>query len=31
MKKHIFNPAICNCRKSKYLDSIADDSVIICD
>ena len=31
MKKIFWNPATCNCENGKYLASIMDDSVIICD
>ena len=30
-KKYIWNPAICNCKNRKYLASIIDNSVIMCD
>ena len=30
-KDYIWNPATCNCENGKYLASIMDDSVIICD
>ena len=30
-KDYIWNPATCSCQKGKYLASIMDDSVIICD
>ena len=31
VKKIFWNPATCNCENGKYLASIMDDSVIICD
>ena len=30
-KDHLWNPAIYNCENRKYLASIMDDSVIMCD
>ena len=30
-KDYIWNPAVCNCKNSKYLASIMDESVITCD
>ena len=30
-KDHIWNPATCSCKNRKYLASIIDDSVIMCD
>ena len=30
-KVYVWNPATCNCQNRKYLPSIMDDSVIICD
>ena len=30
-KDHIWNPATCSCKNRKYLGSITDDSVIMCD
>ena len=30
-KVYVWNPATCNCENRKYLSSIMDDSVIICD
>ena len=30
-KDHVWNPATCNCENWKYLESIMDDSAIICD
>ena len=30
-KNYIWNPAICSCKNGKYLASISDDSVIMCD
>ena len=29
-KHYIWNPATCNCENGKYLESIMDDSAIIC-
>ena len=31
MRKHVWNPATCNCKNGKYLASIMDDSMITCD
>ena len=28
---YVWNPVICNCENQKYLASVMDDSVIICD
>ena len=28
---YVWNPATCNCKHGKYLASIMDDSVIVCD
>ena len=28
---YAWNPALCNCANGKYLTSITDDSVVICD
>ena len=30
-KDYVWNPSTCNCENGKYLASIMDDSVIICD
>ena len=30
-EKIVWNPATCNCENWKYLESIIDDSAIICD
>ena len=30
-KDYIWNPATCSCKNGKYLASITDDSVIMCD
>ena len=30
-KDYVWNPATCNCENGKYLESIMDDSAIICD
>ena len=30
-KKYYWNPATCSCRNGRYLLSIIDDSVIVCD
>ena len=30
-KDYVWNPATCNCQNGKYLASIVDDWVIICD
>ena len=30
-KDYVWNPATCSCENGKYLASILDDSVIICD
>ena len=30
-KNHIWNPATCSCKNGKYVESIIDDSVVICD
>ena len=30
-KNYVLNPAICNCKNQKYLASIIDDSMNICD
>ena len=29
-KDYVWNPATCNCENGKYLASIVDDTVIIC-
>ena len=30
-KNHILNPATCSCKNGKYVGSITDNSVIMCD
>ena len=30
-KDYMWNPATCSCKNGKYLASITDDSVIMCD